>query len=303
MDREWDAAKCYDTSAWQLSPEGVVARVRERARRERCSPRFLVCCRVWHGSDRCPRTRISDAGGKQTVADQFRISSATLRPTLLRRPRASCCCAISRIACAPQKDHCLLSVEQFFLSHSSAGENYLDFETLDPVQSSTDRSYRELNCQKMMFHLRRKEMSKSHFVWADMVRISLIVSAALCWCIAPKDFHQFASCFYFAGAVLLFGSLLVVTGQHQQELERAHQISQQEKEQLRKDAQEALERALGETQALHNEAVDAMSRQHQHQCSLLDEKLAEAEKMIVQLKKDKVRLETTLAKDRDEKVK
>ncbi len=64
-----------------------------------------------------------------------------------------------------------------------------------------------------------------------------------------------------------------------------------------------LERALAEQQALHNEAVDAMSRQHQQQCSMLDDKLAEAEKMIDQLRKDKNKLELTLAKDRDEKVK
>ncbi len=76
-----------------------------------------------------------------------------------------------------------------------------------------------------------------------------------------------------------------------------------QKDELLIDAEEKSNRAQQDQLKVHKAEMEALSLQHQRKCAHLDGKLADAEKCIDQLKKEKAMLEQTLSKDKDEKVK
>uniref|UniRef100_A0A183D7X1 Myosin_tail_1 domain-containing protein n=1 Tax=Gongylonema pulchrum TaxID=637853 RepID=A0A183D7X1_9BILA len=59
---------------------------------------------------------------------------------------------------------------------------------------------------------------------------------------------------------------------------------------------------LDELRCIHDAEIERLSRSNQIQCANLDSKLAEAEKTVVELIRDKKNLEATLSKDTNEKV-
>lgn len=68
------------------------------------------------------------------------------------------------------------------------------------------------------------------------------------------------------------------------------------------ERKEEFEKALEEQRCIHEAEVESLSRTHQIQCAELDNKLADSEKSVEQLVRDKKALEATLSKDTNEKV-
>ncbi|CAG9539735.1 unnamed protein product [Cercopithifilaria johnstoni] len=68
------------------------------------------------------------------------------------------------------------------------------------------------------------------------------------------------------------------------------------------ECNDELIRTLDEQRCIHEAEIERLSRSNQLQCSNLDNKLAEAEKNVEELIRDKKNLEATLSKDTNEKV-
>lgn len=68
------------------------------------------------------------------------------------------------------------------------------------------------------------------------------------------------------------------------------------------ECNDELVRTLDEQRCIHQAEIERLSRSNQLQCSNLDNKLAEAEKAVEELIRDKKNLEATLSKDTNEKV-
>lgn len=68
------------------------------------------------------------------------------------------------------------------------------------------------------------------------------------------------------------------------------------------ECNEELVRTLDEQRCIHEAEIERLSRSNQIQCANLDSKLAEAEKALEELIRDKKNLEATLSKDTNEKV-
>nr|CTP81868.1 BMA-CLIP-1 [Brugia malayi] len=68
------------------------------------------------------------------------------------------------------------------------------------------------------------------------------------------------------------------------------------------ECNDELMRTLDEQRCIHEAEIERLSRSNQIQCANLDSKLAEAEKVLEELIRDKKNLEATLSKDTNEKV-
>ncbi|WKY00665.1 hypothetical protein Q1695_015024 [Nippostrongylus brasiliensis] len=88
-----------------------------------------------------------------------------------------------------------------------------------------------------------------------------------------------------------------VTRSHTEALER---LKERYERQLAEKTKES-ERALEDERSRHEAELEAMSRRHQKVVISMDEKIAESEKIIVQLTADKKALQTALANDSDQR--
>uniref|UniRef100_A0A915PCW0 Uncharacterized protein n=1 Tax=Setaria digitata TaxID=48799 RepID=A0A915PCW0_9BILA len=107
-----------------------------------------------------------------------------------------------------------------------------------------------------------------------------------------------------AGLLLLFVIfvfliiLFAVNRNHEDEL---NSVKERYEKQLL-ECKDDLLRTLDEQRCIHEAEIERLSRSNQIQCGNLDSKLAEAEKAVEELIRDKKILEATLSKDTNEKV-
>ncbi|VDL69881.1 unnamed protein product [Nippostrongylus brasiliensis] len=104
-------------------------------------------------------------------------------------------------------------------------------------------------------------------------------------------------CILSAGFVPVIAIIVTVTRSHTEALER---LKERYERQLAEKTKES-ERALEDERSRHEAELEAMSRRHQKVVISMDEKIAESEKIIVQLTADKKALQTALANDSDQR--
>ncbi|EJD76144.1 hypothetical protein LOAG_16846 [Loa loa] len=103
--------------------------------------------------------------------------------------------------------------------------------------------------------------------------------------------------------------LVAVNADHARQIENVNRNHEDElnsvKERYEKqlvECNDELMRTLDEQRCIHEAQIERLSRSNQIQCANLDSKLAEAEKVVEELIRDKKNLEATLSKDTNEKV-